>query len=140
MAPVFLDSENLTDLRGLEQHVVNTLNLVLLLTPGVLSRPWCLVEIVTAIRNGINIVPVDIQRPGLRFEFPKDDGFYKQQLQMLSALDVDMIQAEGIEIGELDAAMRHVFKQIALPFSPHKSKGVRDAELADVLKRCSLAP
>eukprot|EP00427_Karlodinium_veneficum_P031234 CAMPEP_0169191634 /NCGR_PEP_ID=MMETSP1016-20121227/5179_1 /TAXON_ID=342587 /ORGANISM="Karlodinium micrum, Strain CCMP2283" /LENGTH=147 /DNA_ID=CAMNT_0009267907 /DNA_START=88 /DNA_END=528 /DNA_ORIENTATION=+ len=50
---VFLDSEDLTDLSGLQEHVINSKNLVLLLTPGVLYRPWCLVEIVTANLNDI---------------------------------------------------------------------------------------
>ena len=41
---------------------------VLLLTPGLLSRPWCLLEIVTAIDSGVVIVPVEVQRPGIKSE------------------------------------------------------------------------
>ena len=39
---VFLDSDNLTDLRQLLVHVRESDCLVLMHTQGVLSRPWCL--------------------------------------------------------------------------------------------------
>ena len=59
--PVFLDSAELTDLRqlfstGLHQSDV----LVLLCTPGVLTRPWCLLELWEAHRNGIPVLPLHI--------------------------------------------------------------------------------
>jgi len=57
--PVFLDSSSLTDLRSLRDKVVSSHNFVVLLTPGVLTRPWCLVEIVTAVQSDVNIVPRD---------------------------------------------------------------------------------
>ena len=38
---VFLDSDNLTDLRQLLVHVRESDCLVLMHTQGVLSRPWC---------------------------------------------------------------------------------------------------
>lgn len=75
--PVFIDSEALEDLKELRYHVAQTHNLVVLLTPGIFSRPWCLVEIVTAVRNGVAILPVEVQRLGLKFEYPTEE-FYKQ--------------------------------------------------------------
>jgi hypothetical protein len=137
--PIFLDSEDLTDLMQLRRHVENSQNLVLLLTPGVLSRPWCLMEIVVAHARGIQIVPVEIQRPGIKFQFPSDDSFYAKQLSRLKQSDLDMLQAEGIGAADISEAMRYVFRQIALPFSPHKSSNIRKAELQDILNRCGLA-
>jgi hypothetical protein len=78
-SPMFLDSSNLIDLRGLRDKVICSHNLVLLLTSQVLFRPWCLVEIVTAIQNNVNIVPVEILRPGSRFSYPNDE-FYEKTL------------------------------------------------------------
>ena len=52
-SPVFLDSEDLVDLLTLKEHVQNSHNLMLLLTNNVLLRPWCLVEIVTALGNDV---------------------------------------------------------------------------------------
>jgi len=54
--PVFLDTENLEDLAKLRDHILASRNLVVLLTPGVFERPWCLVEIVTAFKQNRNIV------------------------------------------------------------------------------------
>merc|ERR1711990_1277653 len=73
--PVFLDSSDLQDLSLLRHHVQISHNLLVMLTPGILSRPWCLVEIVTAFRHNIRMVPVTIQRPGLSFQFPGEE-FY----------------------------------------------------------------
>ncbi|CAK0893777.1 unnamed protein product [Prorocentrum cordatum] len=38
---------------------------------------------------------------------------------------------------DLEKALRHVFRKIAVPFSPHKSQNVREAELTDILNRCT---
>eukprot|EP00811_Abedinium_folium_P037335 NODE_995_length_2660_cov_6.249507.p1 GENE.NODE_995_length_2660_cov_6.249507~~NODE_995_length_2660_cov_6.249507.p1 ORF type:complete len:530 (-),score=128.18 NODE_995_length_2660_cov_6.249507:530-2119(-) len=40
---IFLDSDNLEDLSTLRAHVTKSSNLIVLLTPNMLSRPWCLV-------------------------------------------------------------------------------------------------
>ena len=67
----------------------------------------------------------------------QDDEFYQLQLRNLRQADADKIfEEEGIEMEELEGAMRSIFAKIALPFSPHKSHNVREAELADILKRC----
>merc|ERR1712032_1093966 len=137
--PVFIDTENLRDLTELGEHVQRSHNLVLLLTKGVLKRPWCLLEILTAVNSGVRIVPVEIQRKDMQFEYP-DDAFFQRLLDGRE-LDPDAtnpIGSEGFNLASLEQALRHVFKRIALPFSPHKTTNVREAELQDILKQCSL--
>eukprot|EP00930_Biecheleria_cincta_P029409 TRINITY_DN20471_c0_g2_i2.p1 TRINITY_DN20471_c0_g2~~TRINITY_DN20471_c0_g2_i2.p1 ORF type:complete len:879 (+),score=150.97 TRINITY_DN20471_c0_g2_i2:187-2823(+) len=137
-ASVFLDSENLSDLTKLKDHVIKTENLVLLLTPGLFTRPWCLLEIVTALRNNITIVPVEVQKPGSRFTYP-DEHFY-EKLREGSALTEDgrkILANDGVELSEVEAAVRHVFTKIALTFSPHKSSAIREAEMQSLMDRCS---
>merc|ERR1740116_153343 len=56
--PVFLDCEDLKDLADLQEHVRRSHNLLLLLTSEVLTRPWVLIEIVTAMKGGVRVVPV----------------------------------------------------------------------------------
>jgi len=68
--PVFLDSEDLQDLADLKKHVEKSHNLALLLTTGVLRRPWVLIEIVAAMRAGVRVIPVEIQRRGRAFQYP----------------------------------------------------------------------
>jgi hypothetical protein len=134
---VFLDSEDLTDLTTLRNHVMNSRSLVFLLTPGVLSRPWCLMEIVTAVQHGVYIVPVVIERPGLQFSYPTEEFYSKlREKKLLESKDIQLLDAEGISLDMIEQAIRTVFQSIALPFSPHKSKKVRDAELADIVRRC----
>ena len=64
LAQVFLDSDNLADLHELRQHVAHSDVIIALQTPNLLTRPFCLVELVTAI---------DLAKPilGLRIEGPK---------------------------------------------------------------------
>jgi len=47
-----------------------------------------------------------------------------------------LLEREGVSLEDLEQALRHVFLKIAQPFSPHKSKNIRQAELQDILKRC----
>ena len=58
----FLDVEDLPliDLESLIKAVRSTDVLVLLLTKDVMTRPWCLVEIYTALTHGVPIVPVEL--------------------------------------------------------------------------------
>lgn len=57
---VFLDADNLTDLRDLLQNVADSDCLVLLHTQGVLSRPWCLLELHAAATHHVPIVVVRV--------------------------------------------------------------------------------
>jgi hypothetical protein len=134
---VFLDSDNLTDLCNLRNSVKRSHNLVLLLTPGVLRRPWCLVEIVTAMEAGVPIVPVEVQRPGSEFQYPTDSFYSKLRSgKYFSAGATGILKNEGIELAEVEKAIRQVFTKISLPFSPHKTSNVRNAELTDIVERC----
>ena len=59
----FIDVEDLPiiDLESLIKAVRSTDVLVLLLTKDVMTRPWCLVEIYTALTHGVPIVPVELE-------------------------------------------------------------------------------
>lgn len=137
--PVFVDSEDLRDLNELEGHVRKSHNLVLLLTKGVLTRPWCLVEIAVAVQAGVRIVPVEIQRRDMAFEYP-DEAYYQRVLggEEIDQDSTKILNNEGIDLKALVKAIRQVFKRIALPYSPHKTALIREAELKDILKQCKL--
>merc|ERR1711874_613455 len=123
--PVFLDSTDLNDLRALNHEVENSHNLIVLLTPGVLRRPWSLMEIVTAWKSDVRIVPVEIQRPGLTFQYP-DEDFYSALTrgEILSPADFRLLNEWGVEPNDVVAAVRNVFCKIAVPFSPSKSTNI----------------
>jgi hypothetical protein len=138
MSGFFVDSEDLVDLARLQAHVEGSGNLIILLTPGLLLRPWCLVEFVTAVRNDVNLVPVEIQRPGLKYIYPNDEWYTSfRKGKLIPKESMHLLFSVGITLEEVEDAIRQIFLRIALPFSPHKSGSVRRAEIADIMKRCS---
>ena len=58
---VFLDSDDLSDLRNLLNHVKQSEVLVLLQSKGVLTRPWVIMELHTAITHDVPIVALNVQ-------------------------------------------------------------------------------
>ena len=69
-APVFLDSNNLSDLRGLFRDGVHQSDvLVLLATKNVLTRPWCLLEVHEAVKAGVPVVVLPVASGSIMFEF-----------------------------------------------------------------------
>jgi len=138
-APIFLDSDELFDLNGLLDAVRASTNVVILLTPNVLSRPWCLLELVTAVRCGANIVPVVVARPGPPYVFP-DEAFYQIVCDGMfpDASVKQLLDSNGIDGPELAAVFRVVFSKIALTFSPHRSTTIRHYEVKEIVQRCQL--
>jgi len=66
----YLDSSTLADLRELFASGVDVSEvLVLMLTPGLLTRPWCLLEIRRAMRESKPIVLLELKGPGRHFSF-----------------------------------------------------------------------
>ena len=56
----FLDSDDLRDLTRLQQHVAESRCVVLVQSTSVLQRPYCLLELITAIEEGVPIVGVTL--------------------------------------------------------------------------------
>jgi len=135
--PVFLDSENLNDLDNLQERVRKSHNIALLLTQGVLQRPWVLVEMITATRARCQVLPVEVFKPGSRFQYP-DEAFYKDLTdgKILDTAGMQVLADCGIELPELESALRKVFKRIAVPYSPHRPATIRQAELKALLSNC----
>jgi len=135
--PVFLDSEDLQNLKNLKEHVKVSRNLVVLLTTNFLRRPWCLIEITLSMMNNINIVPVRIERAGIAFEYPTE-AFYEElrEGKFLSDADRELFRVLGIDVSAVERAVRLTFQKVAVPFSPHKPIQVRALEVSTILNRC----
>ena len=58
---IFLDSDDLQDLRHLLTFVKQAEVLVLLQTKNVLERPWVILELYTAVTNNVPIVALNVQ-------------------------------------------------------------------------------
>ena len=89
----------------------NRHNLVLWLTPGVPSRWYVLLEIATADRSKVQILPMELVKTGMSFEFP-DDTFYESLLDgsLLGPAGMDLILASGFSIDKVVAPGHSVFQ------------------------------
>lgn len=135
--PVFLDSDDLMELNGVKAAVKRSHNLAVLLTNGVLSRPWVLIEIVTAVESGVRVLPVQICKPGTTFVFP-DEAFYRRLFtgDFLTLDDRKMLHSAGISIKQVESAIRALFNHIAVSYSPHKAGEFRQVEVKALMRRC----
>lgn len=132
--PIFID-ENLIDLAEIKKHVIESGSLVILLTPGFFSRPWCLVELVTAIRNDVNIVPVELQRAGCPTCHPDDEDILAGTL--VGRQGIEILAREGICAQDIVAAVKQIRLESSLPYIPMRPRNIREKQLLDILKRCS---
>ena len=66
---VFLDSDNLPKISVLMDKVHSSRNVVFILTRGFLTRPWCLLELATAIRERKTLIPVRLMNASSGFDF-----------------------------------------------------------------------
>merc|ERR1712224_484761 len=103
----------------MELKVERSRYLVLLLTQGIFSRPWCLIEIVTAMRASVPILPVLLAKPGNTFTYP-DQNFYIELAEgrTLDKSSEQMLTEHDITLDDVAGALQHVFLHIALPYSP----------------------
>merc|ERR1711879_895580 len=107
-----------------------------LLTPNVIRRPWCLIEFVKSMENGINMIPVRVERPGMDFEFPTEASYFEKLRsgEIFSDSEIQLFRDMDMKLSTIESAVKAVFTKIALPFSPHKSLRIRRAELAAILE------
>jgi len=135
---VFVDSEELTNLKDIQSHVSGSSAVVLLLSKSTLMRPWILVELATAVKCNVRVIPVEIRRVGNTFSFPNEEYF--QQLRegdkVLDEQGMKVLESMDISIDDVEAAIKSTFNHIALAYSPHRNKSFRQVELEFIIKEC----
>ena len=90
--PVFLDSSSLADLRLLLRDGVEDSDIIVLLgTKGVLTRPWCLLEILHAHRKQVPVLLVGVSGRGFDID---------EQLEFANDLESNMMRLnpDGIPV------------------------------------------
>lgn len=113
-APVFLDSDDLMDLRALTDAVKRSDVLILLQTRGLLTRPWCLVEIHTAISANIPIVAVHINGT-FKYDFEEAQQFmenFEVELERRNPGAGELLRQHDIDVVELGRMLREHIPQI----------------------------
>ena len=114
---VFLDSDNLPKISVLRRKVRVSRNFVFILTKGVLSRPWCLLELVTAIREGKNIISVKLMNETRGFDF-KQAGMWGSDLHHMLEVNnpgaIGVLKNEGVEIQEAQEAVKQLLDIVSI--------------------------
>jgi len=139
--PVFLDSSALLDLRNLvTEGVRKSDTIVLLATKGVLSRPWCLLEVLEATREGIPIVMVQIATSG----FVHDEArcfvaHLQEEMEALNPSGLALLHEQlGDDLSELTAActvMLDANSGSPIVFDPNAGDNATVAMMKDVVER-----
>ena len=119
---VFLDSDDLRNLSELLHCVAASDVMVVLLSPGVLTRPWCLMELITAMERGKPIVPISCEN------LPQGMYDHKEMTSFLSSLEAnlnacnpgatDLLRQNGVENMDVSgqALLPYIHEPIAKPF------------------------
>ena len=96
--PVFLDSNELADLRHLFGDGVHQSDtLVLLGTENVLTRPWCLLELWESVKEGVPVVVVSMERGGFHLS---------KAIQFVEALEVELPKRNPGAMDIIDETLR----------------------------------
>jgi hypothetical protein len=134
---VFLDSNSLEDLRHIINLVKNSKILFLLLTKNVLSRPFCLAEIATAISGQIPIIAVNLEGQGYSFEESRNflaSQSFRTALENRNPGASASLEEQGFNVDDLGQTLSAVLPNIiAKPFNPAASERVRASQIDDII-------
>ena len=140
-APVFLDSDDLSDLTKLLDQVEESDILLLFQSRNVLCRPYCLLELYTAVEKGIPIVAMRV-RGANEYQFDEATAFLKHldtELDRANPGASKLLQKHGVD---LDAAFKlsmAVPNLISIDFNPSGSRNNLKASLFDVAQTMRIA-
>ena len=132
---VFLDSDDLSDLRNLLEHVKDTKCLVLLQSKGVLTRPWVIVELHTAITHEVPIVALNVQNAN-PYNYAEAENFlmhFDEEIDIANPGAAQLLVDMGID--PVDVAWRLsdcLPNIISTDFNPNASENILQASLVDL--------
>jgi hypothetical protein len=141
---ILLNPDNLDDLRSLCTIIINDCaTLMVLQTKGVLTRPWCLVEIYTAIKNNVPLVSVAVDNGGYDFMAAVDLlSSLKKNLAIANPGAVEMLEdhAKALDLPSVDeigttivAVLPNI---ISKPLNPNGDGLVLKAQLQVIANTC----
>ena len=135
-ADIFLDSDDLSDLRNLLDHVKESQVLVLLQSKGVLARPWVIMELHTAITNGVPIVALNVQKDAYPYDYAAASEFllhFDKDIDIANPGAAQLLIDWGID--PVDVAWRlsdYLPNIVSTTFNPNGSERQIQASLEDL--------
>ncbi|KAL1526947.1 hypothetical protein AB1Y20_015637 [Prymnesium parvum] len=143
--PVFLDSSALSDLRELiTQGVHKSDTLVLLATKSVLTRPWCLLELLETARKKVPVIMVVMANGGFTFESARFFAVHlEREMARLNPAGLELLhQRIGTDLRELQQAVLQVLdenERRPVTFNSHVGDNTMVATMKDVVEKMALA-
>jgi|MDSY01.2.fsa_nt_gb hypothetical protein len=134
-ADIFLDSDDLSDLRHLLDHVRDTKCLVLLQSKGVLTRPWVIMELYTAITSGVPIVALNVQNAN-PYNYADAVEFlmhFDTHIEVANPGAAELLVDLGVEPEDVAYLLSDSLPNIiSTDFNPNASEKVLQASLEDL--------
>ena len=130
----FLDSDDLRDLGSLVNHVKDSDVLVLLQTKSILTRPWCLIEMITAMDAGVPIVGVCLTKHAFPYDFEEAAHFMTFLDTLLDPSSAQLLSEHRINL--VDAAFKlstRIPKVISVQLDTCGSRNMLNATVADLI-------
>jgi hypothetical protein len=132
---IFLDSDDLQDLRLLLDHVRASNVLVLLQTKSVLERPWVILELYTAITSDVPICGLNIQNA-----FPYDYGvaldfltYFDKEIEIANPGAAALLLEHGVDPVDVAYRLSTVLPSIiSTDFNPNGSANAINAAMMDL--------
>ena len=135
---VFLDSDDLHDLTQLKEAVKQSDALVLVQSTRVLERPWCLIEIATALDHSIPIVGVSLATGGYKYDFATATDFLNSletSLEEVNPGALSVLVANDIQVAELMWKLGSTIPgAISVRLDVAASRNVLAATMADIME------
>jgi len=139
----FLDSDDLRDLRELQESVRDSEVLVVLQSASVLRRPYVLLELYTAVQAKVPIVGVALTAGEAAFDFDGAGLFLEGLESTLDAANPGssaVLTKAGVRLADasrvLASTVPHV---ISIALNQGASRNVLNATLADIVEACRAA-
>ena len=137
----YADSDNLRDLRVLVDHVKDSDALILFQSKEVLRRPWCLIELDTAITHGVPIVALSCV--GKKYDFVEAVDFLLHLETCLETLNpdaLDVLKKNKVDPIRLAHKLHSVIPNIiSIPLNTSASDNAIKATMADLVKAVKVA-
>jgi hypothetical protein len=107
---VFHDKANAHNLKDLPKEVMQSKCLLVLQTKDVLTRPFCLIEIYTAIKNNIPIVPVELIGLGYdhaeTINLVENTDSFEEKLEKRNPGAGKTLEGQGIDLKDLATVLK----------------------------------
>ena len=129
-------TDNLQDLRLLLQHVEDSETLVILQSRKVLTRPWVILELYTALTHDVPIVALNIQN-SYRYDYSQALEFmmyFDQEIEIANPGAAQLLIEQGVDPEDVAWRLSDSLPNIiSTDFNPNASSKIIKASLEDLV-------